>query len=163
MNAKDVLKNNMGMSNMVFTGLLGDLSDADLLVRTSPGANNMAWQLGHLISSERRMIDATCHGTCPALPDGFAEQHSSDKAKSDDDAGYLTKQHYLDLYQKQRAATIAALDKVPEADLDKEAPEFIRQICPNVGQLFALQAMHQMWHVGQLTSLRRHLGKPVMF
>lgn len=161
MNAKDVIKYNLGMADMVWNGLLEDLCDADLLVRTAPDANHFAWQWGHLLSAERRMIDAVSPGTCPELPGGFAENHG--KGKAGDTAGFLTKQQYQDVHQKQRRATLAALEQCPESDFDKEGPEFIRQIAPTVGALFALQANHQMWHVGQLTSLRRHLGKPVKF
>ncbi len=163
MNAKDVLKANMEMSNMVFLGLLEDLSDDDLLVRTAPEANHLAHQLGHLITAEQNMIEGACPGCCPPLPDGFKENHSKETSKSDDRSKFLSKSQYLELYQKQRAATLQALDKWPEADLDKEAPEFIRQLIPTVGRLFALQGLHQMWHIGQITSLRRHLGKPVKF
>ena len=33
MNAKDVIRNNLGLSDVVLQGLLADLSDSDLLVR----------------------------------------------------------------------------------------------------------------------------------
>ena len=54
MNAKDVIKYNLRVADMGWSTLLSDLSDADLLVRPSPAANHLAWQLGHLISSERQ-------------------------------------------------------------------------------------------------------------
>ncbi len=31
---------------------LGDLTDADIMVRAIPDTNHIAWQLGHLIQSE---------------------------------------------------------------------------------------------------------------
>ena len=163
MNAKDVIKNSMQLSQMAMDALLNDLSDEDLFVRTSPDSNHIAHQLGHLISSERSMVEGLCPGSCPELPAGFDKAHSKETASSDSRDGFLTKNEYLSLYQKQREATIKALDALPEADLDKPGPEALQQICPNVGSVFGLQPFHQGWHTGQITALRRHLKKPVVF
>ena len=163
MNAKDVIKTNIQFSQMVMGALLEDLSDDDLFVRTSPDANHVAHQLGHLISAERSMIEGLCPGSCPALPEGFDKAHSKETARSDSRDGMCTKTEYATLYQKQRDATIKALEALPEADLDKPAPESLQKICPNVGAVFALQPWHQGWHMGQVTALRRHLKKPVVF
>jgi hypothetical protein len=163
MNAKDAIVTSMQMSQMVLDGLLKDLADADLLVRPAPSANHIAWQLGHLISSEQMMIESTCPNSCPALPEGFAANHSKERSKSDETAGFLSKQEYLDLFRRQREATLKALNDLPEADLDKEAPESFRQLCPTVGSVFALQGDHVLMHSGQFSVVRRKLGKPVVF
>ena len=163
MNAKETIKQSMDLALNVLGGLLDDLSDDELLIRPAGKANHIAWQLGHLISSERQLTEGVCPGSCPELPEGFADAHGKEQAASDSREGFLTKREYVDLYQKQRAATLKALDALPDADLDNEATEFIRQICPNVAGVFALQSAHQMWHIGQLTVLRRQLGKPVVF
>ncbi|MCA9244977.1 MAG: DinB family protein, partial [Phycisphaerales bacterium] len=68
---------------------------------------------------------------------------------------------YLKLMAKMHEATIAALDKTPDADLDKPGPEQMRQIAPTVGALFAMIGNHEMMHVGQFAASRRKLGKPV--
>ena len=47
---------------------LADFSDADLLARPCPGANHAAWQLGHLIGAESRMMNAVQEGVVPPLP-----------------------------------------------------------------------------------------------
>ena len=57
MNAKDVLLQTIGMGDHILNAYLGDLSDADLLLRPVEGQNHIAWQLGHLISSERSMVE----------------------------------------------------------------------------------------------------------
>ena len=73
MNARQALKESMDSPTMIAKAYLEDLSDADLLIRPVEGANHIAWQLGHLISSEHNMIEMVCPGSMPALPDGFAE------------------------------------------------------------------------------------------
>ena len=55
MQAKDAIRNTFDMSDMVIDAYLKDLDDADLLVRPVVGMNHIAWQLGHLIKTERRL------------------------------------------------------------------------------------------------------------
>ena len=57
MNAKDPIKHNLDMSDMIVNSYVGDLSDADFLAVPVPGMNHIAWQLGHLISVERMVIE----------------------------------------------------------------------------------------------------------
>jgi len=39
------------LSHMITQAYLGDFTDADLLVRSVPGSNHAAWQLGHTIAA----------------------------------------------------------------------------------------------------------------
>ncbi len=159
MNAKDAIKRTMDLAQMTASAYLDGLSDEDLLLRPVEGMNPIAWQLGHLISSEQQMISATGH-TMPELPAGFAEAHSTEVAKSGSFSQVATKDEYIALWEKTRAATKAALDATPMADLDKPGPESMKEIAPTVGALFVLAGMHGMMHAGQFVAVRRKLGKP---
>ncbi|MDX1945090.1 MAG: DinB family protein [Pirellulaceae bacterium] len=162
MNSKQAIQASMDMSLMVFNTYLSDLSDADLMVRPGPGCNHTAWQLGHLIAAEVALLNDVCPGAGAQLPAGFAEKHAKDKAGSDDAGQFHTKQEYLDLFAKVRAATLAALAALPEARLDEPGPERFRQMFPTVGQMLVLIGTHPMMHAGQIAVVRRKLGKPVL-
>jgi hypothetical protein len=161
MNAKDVLKHAFGMGDYILNSYLGDLDDADLLLRPVEGQNHIAWQLGHLISSERRMMEGVKPGSSPALPPGFDEAHSKEASTSGETKGFLTKKEYLDLFKTQRAATLAVLDSLTDADLDRPGAESMRKICPTVGATFGLATEHVLMHAGQFVSVRKKLKKPV--
>jgi DinB superfamily len=162
MTAKDVIKYEMDSSLYVLKTYLGDLSDADLMVRPAKGANHLAWQLGHLIHSEADLLNGACPGAAATLPAGFAAAHSKGSTGVDDKSKFLSKQQYVELLDKQRVATKAALEKLPDADMDKPSPESMRQFCPTVGTIFALIGGHIYMHSGQFATVRRILGKPVL-
>jgi hypothetical protein len=164
MNAKDAIKNALGSTQQMLNWYLGDLSDADLLVRPVPNANHIAWQLGHLINAEHGMMSSQLPGAdYPQLPAGFKEQHDKNTAAAEPPRNFRTKEEYLGLFTKVRGATLAALAKMPEADLDKATTGPLAEFAPTLGALFLLQANHTMMHAGQFTVLRRKLGKPVLF
>jgi hypothetical protein len=161
MTPKDVIKNTIEFCHSVLTAYLDDLSDAELFVRPVPGANHIAWQLGHLIISENALSEAGY--TMPDLPAGFAESYTPETAGSDDPARFHKKAEYLRLLEQQRTATMAALDATPEEDLDEPSPESCRDYAPTLGIMFNVIGVHEMMHAGQFVAVRRKLGKPVLF
>ncbi len=72
MNAKDAIRSSANLSTMVLKTYISDLDDADLMRRPGEGCNHLAWQLGHLISSEVQLLDRVAPGQGTELPDGFA-------------------------------------------------------------------------------------------
>jgi uncharacterized damage-inducible protein DinB len=161
MNAKDVLTASMDLSDYILKTYLADLSDADLMTRPTAGCNHLAWQLGHLIQSEKGLLEMVCPGAGANLPAGFQEQHSKETTGCDDATKFLSKAKYLELYDAQRAATKAALAKLSDTDLDKPGPPDFK-MCPTVGSVFNLIASHGTMHSGQFATARRVLGKPIV-
>ena len=130
MNAKDAIRSSINLSSMVLKTYISDLDDADLLRRPGEGCNHLAWQLGHLISSEIHLLSMVAPGHGVELPEGFAEAHSKENCNNDDPASFHGKQTYVELFDKVRTASLAALDSYAESDLDKPAPEDFRQFAP---------------------------------
>src|SRR5262245_51907924 len=122
MNAKDVIRTTIGLGDKVLQTYVGDLSDDDLKLCPVEGMNPIAWQLGHLILSERSMIEGIRPGSCPALPAGFDQDHSREAPSSCDPAKFRSKAEYLRLHEAQRAATLKVLDELSEPELDQPAP-----------------------------------------
>ena len=163
MNARDAIKLNINCANMICQGYLTDLTDADLLVRPVPGANHIAWQLGHLLVAEHGMMEEGFPGSMPPLPAGFAEKYTNDTSKLDSAGAFHPKSVYLDLAEQQRAATLKTLDKLTDADLDKPAPEKYKEWLKSTGDMISMQGSHWMMHAGQWAIVRRKLGKKAMF
>ncbi|MSR80642.1 MAG: hypothetical protein EXS11_07930 [Gemmataceae bacterium] len=59
--------------------------------------------------------------------------------------------------------SIASLGKMSEADLDKPNTGYLAPKAPTFGNLFELAAQHFIMHSGQVSVIRRKLGKPVLF
>jgi hypothetical protein len=163
MKAHDAIRHTINTSARLMLGYIEDLTDADLMVRPVPGANTIAWQLGHLISAERYFVESIKAGSCPALPNGFDKVHGKDTASSDDAATFCSKEQYQSLFAAQREATLKVLDSLNETDLDAPGPERMRAHAPTVGALLNLTGTHILMHVGQFAIVRRKLGKPALF
>ena len=163
MTAKDAIRQSIDTADMILGKYLNDLGDADLLVRPVPGMNPIAWQIGHLISSERSMVEQIKPGSCPPLPEGFDAAHSKEASTTEDMSKFHTKAEYQAAWKAQREATRAVLEAATDAELDVPAPERIRNFCPTVGGIFNLTGLHPLMHLGQFVAVRRERAKPVVF
>ncbi|HTU21807.1 MAG TPA: DinB family protein [Gemmataceae bacterium] len=163
MKASQVLETAMNGTQYLTHQYLNDLSDADLLVRPVPGANHIAWQLGHLIASEIGLVRSQLpNAAYPELPTGFPEQHGKETASQEPPKGFLKKQQYVDLFNRVREATKAAVAKLSDADLDRPTTGNMAQFAPTLGEFLTLVANHTMMHAGQFTVVRRKLDKPII-
>ncbi len=162
MTAKDVLTDLLISTKYMLGMVLADLSDADLQVRPVPDANNIAWQLGHLIASEAA-LGANLGFQYPEIPPIINILGSAKSSQTHPDGGNLSKAQYLDLFNGAREATIAGLAALPDADLDKPNDGPMKDFAPSFGALIALAGNHTMMHCGQFSVVRRALKKPVLF
>jgi hypothetical protein len=162
MTPKDVFRQILNSGDRLLRAYTDDMSDADLLVRSVPGSNHAAWQLGHILSGTSRMLAALGQPAL-ALPEGFAAAHTPATAASDDPARFAKKAEYLALVDKAKAAILAAIDSIPDARLDDPGPEAMRQYVPTVGAMLAMLGGHWLMHAGQFVPIRRKLGRPPLF
>jgi hypothetical protein len=163
-NGRDVIKSALTSTQNLLSWYVGDLTDAEFTERPVPTANHIAWQMGHVIAGEIFLIrDTLPDAAYPELPAGFVEQHDKATSNVQPPKGFGTKAQYLDLFNKVRGTTIALLDQLTDADLDRPTQGRMAQFAPKLGDLFVLVSNHTLMHAGQFTVLRRKLGKPVVF
>jgi hypothetical protein len=153
------LEQNLGMLKMT----LGDFSDADMLVRPTPGANHAAWQLGHLASAEAHLINMCSPGAVPELPESFSKRFTKETASINDPTAFPSKAELLAAIENARAATIQWVKGMSQTDLDKPTPEKLRMFAGTLGHLAFMNGTHATMHLGQFQVIRRKLGKPILF
>jgi hypothetical protein len=162
MTAKEILQQVVEFGHLVVRFYVSDLTDAELLVRSAPGSNHIAWQLGHLILSTRHMLQSLGHAA-PDLPAGFQEAYTPETSASDDSAEFASKAEYLSLADQMKAASLKAIEATPESALDRPGPESMREYAPTVASVLLLLGNHWLMHSGQFVPVRRKLGKKPLF
>lgn len=158
-----LVKNALLSTKFLLELYVADLSDADFFVRPAPGANHIAWQIGNVIIGDGFLIGPQLPEVeYPELPPGFLQKHGAEGAKDDGPEGFLSKAEYLDLFRRTRGTTIAAVEALTDADLDRDTGPSMAQFAPTLGEAFLAVANHTMMHGGQFSVIRRVLSKPVL-
>ena len=135
-----------------------DLSPEDYLHRPAPKANCAAWLLGHLILSERRALAHLGVTDLPALPGGFEKRFGRDEsaAQACEFGDVTTLRSLFDEHRRRMIDAVRAASPEQLArPLEKPHPMF-----GTTAEMIHFIAIHATMHAGQITIIRRSLGRP---
>ncbi|MBI2824460.1 MAG: DinB family protein [Planctomycetia bacterium] len=162
MDTRQAIASSLTNADFLVQTYLADLKPEELLARSLPGTNHIAWQLGHLISAECFLVGKALPGKGPTVPAGFGEKHKKQTAASDNPADFLTKEEYLRMAKEVRSGTLRLVDELPAEEFDR-AVEVPPPVVKTVGQTFLFVGAHWLMHAGQWAIIRRKLGRPPLF
>lgn len=163
MNAIDVIKTGLGISQTWVLGMLQDMKDAPLTAPTPNGGNHPLWVLGHLTYSELELRECLMHGRPHPIPE-WKDLFGRGSQPTDDAAKYPSMDELLQKFEEVRAETLAMLDGMTDADLDQPSnvPEDMADFFGTFGKCLTAISLHFTLHGGQVADARRAAGKGIM-
>jgi len=154
-----------GLNNRLFRNVLEGVTDEQAAWQPDNRVNSLSWIAGHLTATRHRNLEriGAIAELFPYMDVFFIKDAPPPAARALDPA--LTYpdleelRHYWDLYAK---AFNHALDKMPEAQFRAELPS----VSPTGGRtlldILSFVSLHESYHIGQMSTLRRQLGLPPM-
>jgi hypothetical protein len=165
MNTIAFIRSSLENSKGFMMGFFEDLKDEPFAQPTAKGGNHALWILGHLAYSESSMVHSMVLGkeSCPLQEwkdlFGFGSEPQCDASV------YPSYEELLVRWEEARAFSLATLDSMSDADLDKPAlgcPDEWKAYFGTIGLCYSMLIMHPTMHYGQLSDIRRTLGRPIM-
>jgi hypothetical protein len=156
MNAIDVVRNALQMSDKLANTMLEDMRDAPLTQPTARGGNHPLWVIGHLAITEGQLHHMLSGEPNPV--EHWSGLFAGGTEPSTDASRYPAFDQVLGKYRQLRAANMKRLDGMDDAALDRPARAF-----GTVGKALTAIAMHQMLHLGQVADARRTAGRKPFF
>lgn len=158
--AKNVIQNQLDTGMFLIEKFTADLSDQDYFHAPVASSNHTAWILGHLATSDDRML-STITGKPHRLPKDHHELFRGGAPCDPSPSRYPARKAMDELFRTQRAHVVEALKMADQKSWDEPCPdENMRRFFPTVGSLWGMLGTHQFWHIGQLTVCRQSLRKP---
>jgi hypothetical protein len=168
MQAIDVIRQALVMSDQGFCAIVSDMRDAALMTST-PGAkgghgNHTLWNVGH-----QAFIEGFIHHAITGKPHEFSEWASffgTGTVSEIDAAKYPSFDEVLAKYKSVRARSLTLLDELGPEALDRKpavVPPGFEDAMSNIGNTFLLCTLHQMVHYGQIADCRRVAGRKPLF
>jgi len=141
--------------------LTADLKGCEWDHRAAVGSNCAAWLVGHLILVDRRALGLAGVTDLPELPAGF-ETVFGREANAPQAATFGDASNLMPMFDRNREMLISAVAKLPAEKFDETLPK------PNArfktyGELFVFMGLHVIMHAGQISTIRRSLGRPPLF
>jgi hypothetical protein len=158
--ANDVIAHSLSTAQGMLHRFVDDLKPEEFLHRTTDKANCTAWLIGHLTLTYRKA--AASFGVMPAelppLPEGYEKQFSREEGcPQAQQFGDVTR--LMPLFDAHSRLLIEAVKRLPAERLDTPS-ERQHPLFKTAGEFANFMAMHVMLHVGQITLIRRSLGRP---
>lgn len=141
-----------------FVNALKDISDDESNIRSAAYANTMKWIAGHLLSCRMTVIEILTG----ANPDRNYQVLFGKGTMWKEDNNYPTIEHITQVWIKTADELYLQIKKVENDAWQAPAP--FRTSIPNdtIAGLIAYFSMHESFHLGQLSLLRKSLEKPAM-
>ena len=155
----DALVQGLRSSKMMLRRYSEDLKPEEYLHRVTPKANCVAWLIGHLTLTDRRFC-GLLNGSdrLPKLPEGFEKRFSRDEG-CPQASEFGDTSNLLAVFDQNRDVLIDLAAKATPEQLNKPV-ENPRPVFSTPGEAMVFAAVHTMLHVGQITLIRRNLGRP---
>lgn len=164
MQATDLIRWALRMSEEGTIKLIADMRDAPLTQPTSRGGNHVMWSIGHLCWIEGAVREIILGDKNPV--EHWRALFSTGTTPSTDASVYPPFDEVVSTYRRLRGETLQLLDKIGEAGLDrppKNVPPGFEEAMRTTGRALMLLSLHQMVHYGQIADARRVAGhKPLM-
>lgn len=154
----DVIAFSLKASHARFRMYLDGLKPTEFAHQPIAGANSVAWMLGHLALTDRR-IAGLLGADLPPLPAGFEERFKTTKQAAGTQTGLGDPADLLEVFDQSRRLLVAAVEKADAAALNKPLPT-TNPLFSTAGEAAAFMAVHHGLHAGQVTMIRRALGYP---
>ncbi len=153
----DVLVHNLTASQLMVQRFTADLQPSEYLHRPTEKANCAAWTVGHLALSDRHVLKLL-GAEAPPLPEGFDQRFSREEGcPQAGDFGDVAA--IVPVFNAHRTRLIEAVKRATpeqfEKPMEKPHPMF-----KTLGEFVGFMASHTAMHAGQITIIRRSLGRP---
>jgi hypothetical protein len=139
--------------------MIDDLTPEDYRHQPVPGANSALWVIGHLAVILRRSAERLGATDLPAVDPAMAARFMPTKQLAGTQNELGDPAEWVRLFDICVDKVAEVVKAVPAANLDAP-PLFPVPFATNQGEATLFGALHVAMHVGQLSTIRRSLGKP---
>jgi len=158
MTTPDTLAASYRMAGQLVRRMTHDLTADDFRHQPVPGANSAAWVVGHLAVTLWRTADRLGAPDLAPLPPGLLDAFTQTGKPAGDQSALGDPAALMALFDTCLANVIAAVPNIPAAKLTEPATRPGTATTFGEGVLFG--SLHIAMHTGQLSLVRRSLGKP---
>ncbi len=148
------------LAKMLIHRMTDDLTAAEFNHQPVPGANSAAWIVGHLAATYRRMVEKLGRTDLEAIPEAIAARLAPTRQAAEDQSGLGEPAELLRLFDVYCDASTEFVAAMPASRFDEASP-FPLPFLKTIGEaLIFIGSLHATMHSGQLSTIRRSLGKP---
>lgn len=142
--------------NFAFS-LLESFSDNQLTHRAGGVGNHALWIMGHIAWFDDFIVSEVTGEPC-MLPEQYTTMFGSGTTPTENPADYPSQSHLSSMMVSARQRMISWVETLDESTSLTPTPEVLRPFSPNNIAVPFTIAAHDLFHLGQLATVRSSLG-----
>jgi hypothetical protein len=156
----DLIASGYRMSWQLLHNMCADLTPEEFQHQPVPGANSAAWIVGHLALTAKRTAERLGATGVPQVSDEFVARFKATRQTAGSQSNLGSKSELLALLDAAIEKLMETIRKLPPESLTGPAPATAPPFVKSSGDMMLFGALHISMHCGQLSTIRRSLGKP---
>ena len=157
--ANDLLANAYTTAQKLLHVMIDDLTPEEFTRQPVPGANCAAWVVGHLALTIRHNLRRMGAADVPDLPPGLEDKFKATKQAAGVQTGFGDPKALVAAFDTCLERFVQVIRELP-AEALAGPPDFRGPFATNRAEAIQFGALHVTMHAGQLSTVRRSLGKP---
>ena len=159
MTPNDVIAGGYRMTKALLHRMVDDLTPEEFRHQPAAGANSAAWVMGHLAVTLRRTAARLGATDLPEVPDDVAARFTATRHPAADQAGLGDVARLMKVFDTCIDKVIEAVKAVSAEALAGPSASPV-PLATNFAEGLLFGSLHVAVHTGQLSTIRRSLGKP---
>ncbi|MFM2096052.1 MAG: hypothetical protein RIS70_3176 [Planctomycetota bacterium] len=124
-----------------------------------PGCNHALWFAGHMAYADNFFISIVDPNRSVKLPE-FEAKFGMGSQPTNSPADYPTAESVLESMRERRGTLLEILGQLSDEALAGKTPDGAPEFLPDLASVFEMAVWHEGMHSGQLSVVRRAMGKP---
>ncbi|HUR52676.1 MAG TPA: DinB family protein [Gemmataceae bacterium] len=158
MTPNDVIASGYRMAKALLHRMTDDLTPDEFRHQPCAGANSAAWVVGHLAATLHQTARRMGAPGLPSIPADFAGRFAKTGKPAEAQSEPGDPAEMLRILDASLDAIIGGVRALPAEKFDE--PSSVFALAGTFGELLQFGSLHLSMHVGQLSTIRRTLGKP---
>lgn len=156
----DLIAAGYRMGRQFVHNMCADLTPEEFQHQPVTGANSPAWIVGHLALSAQRTAERLGATGVPQVSEEMIARFKATRQTANAQANLGSKEELFALLDAAVEKLMEVIRQLPPEALVGPPPNFAPPFITNSGEMLQFGTMHIMMHAGQLSTIRRSLGKP---
>ena len=140
--------------------MCADLTPGEFQYQPISGTNSAAWIVGHLALSLKRAGERAGATGMPEVSEEFSARFKTTRHAAGNQLDLGSKEELLGLLDATNEKLMEAFKHLPPEALVGPPPNPAPAVVTNSAEMFLFGTLHIMLHCGQISTIRRSLGKP---
>jgi hypothetical protein len=152
---KDALAFGRGILQATINGF----DETNCTHQTESARNHALWVIGHIAMTDDFFM-TSMGGAESSCPEAWNELFGMKSEPVNDPGKYPALSELTAKLEETRAKLIAWFEGMSEEHLNEPMPDEMKMFAPTIGSVMSSIAIHEGYHAGQLTCVRKSLGMP---